>query len=303
MKRLRTYLFLLLLLFLTACGNKGKLDEGDCKGIVSFSNVPKEFTLLEENLQADYKITVTLKNLTTEKEYEVILNQANGFKQNVSLHPGNYKLSAHASMANLVGLEVKTLDETVTFDRSRDTVVSVIAKNADEFAQRWMATHPEAEILSADKFSGLIQVNRKVMTIKEAITELGLSDLTETLRAYDKATLTDKERGITIIMQNQTSSDRPLSECDVLSITVTKNTVVFPDGVTLGSSPEKVCHRVTGLYGEPTKFEGMFLYGWSLDETRAVYQDKESGNRITIAFSSNGKSIESIKYELKVFED
>ena len=36
MKRLRTCLFLLfpLLLCLAGCGNQGKLDEGDCAGVV-----------------------------------------------------------------------------------------------------------------------------------------------------------------------------------------------------------------------------------------------------------------------------
>jgi len=304
MKKMRTYLFLLcsLLLCLAGCGSQGKLNEGDCPGIVSFTNIPKEFSLMEENLQKEFYVTVHLTNLSTEKEYRITLNQENGFKQNVSMFPGNYKVTTAASLSTLVGLEVKAADDIVTFDRGRDTIVSITPKNAESFAEHWMETHPQAEILSADKFSRLIQVNRKVVTIKDAIPELGLSDMTENLDAYDKTTLSDTERGISIVLQNQSSSPKPLSECEVLSLTVTKNSVVFPDGVTLGMSPEKVCHRDTGLYGEPTKFRGFFLYGWDLDDNQAVYEDPISGDRITIGLSADGKRIRAIVYELGVFD-
>ncbi|MBP5282701.1 MAG: hypothetical protein J6Z22_09410 [Lachnospiraceae bacterium] len=305
MKRVRTILFLLLslLLCLSACGKKGELNEGDCPGIVSFGNIPKEFSLLDENLQNEFEVVVWLKHLTSEKEYSIHLNKANGFRQEVSLHPGNYSVSAYSTMSNLVGLDVKLTEEIAVFDYGRDTLISILPKNPEEFAEHWMETHPQAEILSADKYSGLVQVNRKVMTIKEMISELGLSDMTETIESKEKSTLQDAERGITIVLQNQSSSPKPLSECEVLSLYVTKNTVVFPDGVTLGTAPEKVCHRQNGLYGEPTKFEGFYLFGWDLDNTSAVYQDPISGNRITIEISPDGAQIDSILYELKAFKD
>lgn len=304
MKRLRTYLFLLIpfILTLTACGNRGKLNEGDCPGVVVFSNVPKEFHLLDENLQREFYVAVDLTNLTTEKEYQIILNQENGFKQTVSMHPGTYKVSTYSSLTYLINLPVKASSEIITFERGRETALTVTAEDAEAFAQYWMETHPEAEILSADKYSGLIQVNRKVIPIKDVVTELDLSDMDKTLQAYQKTTLTDNERGISVILQNQTSSEQPLSNCKVLSLTVSKNTVVFPDGVTLGVSPAKVCHRETGLYGEPTRFEGFFLYGWDLDDTQAVYQDPISGNRITLSLDADGKLIRRITYELEAFE-
>lgn len=306
MKRLRTYLFLLLplLLCLAACSSKaGSLNEGECPGIVTFANIPKEFSLLDENLQKEFHVSVTLKNLTSEKVYEITLNKENGFRQEISMHPGNYKVAAYASHANLVGLSVKVTDEIAAFDYGRETLVSILPKNEEAFAQHWMDTHPLAEILSADKFSGLVQVNRKVMTIKEMIPELGLSDMTEMLGSDEKTTLTDQEKGISIVMHNQSSSAKPLSECEVISLTVTKNTVIFPDGVTLGTAPSKVCHRIDGLYGEPTKFEGNYLYGWDLDKSYAIYQDPISGNRISIGITPDGRSINSITYELKAFKN
>lgn len=304
MKKLRTCLFLLfpLLLCLAGCGKQGKLDEGDCPGVITFSNIPKEFSLLDENLQKEYQVRVTLKNLTTEKKYDVTLNQKNDFKKTVSLHPGKYSVSVHASLDSLVHLQVKATEEIVTFDRGLEANVIVIPENAEEFSNYWMQTHPQAEILTADKFSRLIQVNRKIMTIKDIVTELDLSDMDKVLEGSQKTTLSDNERGVSITLQNPMSTPQPLSKCNVISLSVTKNTVVFPDGVTLGLAPDKVCHRQTGLYGEPTRFEGMYLFGWGLDETKAVYLDPISGDRITIEFSADGDSVKRITYDLEVFE-
>ncbi len=304
MKKLRTCLFLLfpLLLCLAGCGKQGKLDEGDCPGVITFSNIPKEFSLLDENLQKEYQVRVTLKNLTTEKKYDVTLSQKNDFKKTVSLHPGKYSVSAYASLDSLVHLQVKATEEIVTFDRGVEANVVVVPENSEEFSNHWMQTHPQAEILTADKFSRLIQVNRKIMTIKDIVTELDLSDMDKVLEGSQKTTLSDNERGVSITLQNPMSTPQPLSKCNVISLSVTKNTVVFPDGVTLGLAPDKVCHRQTGLYGEPTRFEGMYLFGWGLDETKAVYLDPISGDRITIEFSADGDSVKRITYDLEVFE-
>ena len=118
----------------------------------------------------------------------------------------------------------------------------------------------------------------------------------------EKVTFSDNERGVTVVLQNQSGTTMPLSKCELLSITVTKNTVIFPDGVSLGTAPAKICHKQTGLYGEPTRIEGMFLFGWGIAKTRAIYLDPISGDRITIEISPDGDSVDSITYDLKVFE-
>ncbi|MBQ9489552.1 MAG: hypothetical protein IKO03_07440 [Lachnospiraceae bacterium] len=304
MKRIRRLLLLTLplLLLLASCGNRGKLNEGDCAGTITLQGLPKEFSLLEENLQKEFEVRVTLQNMTTDKDYVAVLNQKNEFKQSVSLHPGTYRVSAYASITSLTHLHVKTTADTVTFERDKEASVIIVPENVDEFTSHWMESHPQAEILSADKFSRLVQVNRKVMPIKDVVTELDLSDMDKMLAGYQKTTLTDNERGVSIVLQNKMSSDQPLSKCEVVSLSVTSNTVIFPDGVSLGSSPAKVCHKQTGLYGQPTRFEGFFLYGWDLDKTKAIYLDPISGDRITITFLANGSSISEITYEMEVFE-
>ena len=131
MKKKRRLLLLMLPLFilLASCGNRGKINEGDCAGTVIFQGLPKEFSLLEENLQKEYEIKVTLTNVTTEKYYEVVLNQKNDFKQSVSLHPGSYKVSVYASLTSLTHLHVKTTEDTVIFDRNRETAVVIVPEN------------------------------------------------------------------------------------------------------------------------------------------------------------------------------
>ena len=63
MKRIRRLLLLTLplLLLLASCGNRGKLNEGDCAGTITLQGLPKEFSLLEENLQKEFEVKVTLK--------------------------------------------------------------------------------------------------------------------------------------------------------------------------------------------------------------------------------------------------
>ena len=304
MKRIRRLLLITLplLLLLASCGNRGKLNEGDCAGTITLQGLPREFSLLEENLQKEFEVKVTLTNMTTDKDYVAVLNQKNEFKQSVSLHPGTYRVSVYASITSLTHLHVKTTADTVTFERDKEASVVVVPENVEEFTEHWMESHPQAEILSADKFSRLVQVNRKVMSIKDVVTELDLSDMDKMLEGYQKTTLTDNERGVSIVLQNKMSTEQPLSKCEVVSLSVTSNTVVFPDGVSLGSSPAKVCHKQTGLYGQPTRFEGFFLYGWDLNETKAIYLDPISGDRITITFLADGSSISEITYEMEVFE-
>ena len=301
MKRVRTLfylLFSLILLCLSACGKPRPIGDGDCPGMVSFDGIPKEFYYMDENLQNEYVINVTLTNVTTQKSYDVSLNRKNEFKQPVKLPVGKYQVLVKSSLVQLTGLDVEAASDSITFEPGKDTPVTIIPEDREEFTRHWMDSYPVAEILSADMYSGLIQVNRKVMPIKDMVAELRLSEADRIIEANEIHTLSDDSKGIELILKNTSSSPQPISNCRVLSLTVTKNTVVFPDGVTLGSSPSAVCHRQDGIYGEPTRFEGSFLYGWNLEVTQAVYQDPVSGNRLTISFDLDGSSIKQIKYEL-----
>lgn len=295
-------LILLPILLLAGCTQYGKLNEGDCKGIVAFTDIPKTFSLMDEDLQEQVKIIVRLRNLTTEKEYRITLDKSNDYKQEISLHPGTYKvLFATATNSNHTGVKVKPNAEMLEFTPNQETRLDIVVEDEAALEEYWSNAQPLPEILLADKYSGMIQINRKVIPLKDILSELNISG-EQTVAAYRKETVKDNDNGITVTVQNKTNNPLPFDQCEVIGITATANTIVFPDGVAIGSSTDKVCHRTTGLYGEPTAFRGSTLFGWDIDETYAVYRDPATGNRITLAFGNSGKYIKSIQYELAVFE-
>ena len=73
----RFFLFLFPLLLLSGCGNTGKLNEGECKGVVAFTDIPKTFFMLDEELQKQFEIRVTLENITTEKTQNILKRYVN----------------------------------------------------------------------------------------------------------------------------------------------------------------------------------------------------------------------------------
>ena len=303
MKKIVSCLIALLpILLLSGCTQYGKLNEGDCKGIIAFTDIPKTFSLMDEDLKDQVKIIVRLRNLTTEKEYRITLDKSNDYKQEVSFHPGTYQvLFAVASNSDKTGVTVKPTAESLEFTPNQETRLDIVVEDEAELEEYWSNAQPLPEILLADKYSGMIQINRKVISIKDILSELNLSG-EQTVASYKKETVKDNDLGITVTVQNRTNAPLSFDQCEVIGISVTANTVVFPDGVAIGSSTEKVCHRTTGLYGEPTAFRGSVLFGWDIDDTYAVYRDPATGNRITLALGNNGKYIKSIQYELAVFE-
>lgn len=299
-----------LVLALAGCTKTGKLNEGNCKCSISFVDIPRELTLLEENVQSNFAIRLTLKNISNEKLYYITLNKDNDFSKEISLHPGIYQVySLYTSEAYNTQLSVTTDAESIELKEDAPAILRVYVDNPDEFTAHWMAVQPMPEMLLADKFDGLIQVNRRIFNLRdtdssELISQFDLNyDKDRSVPAYKKIEVKDSEAGVTLIMQNQTDNARDWRSCTVVGILVTKNNVVFPQGVTLGMAPSAVCHDKTGLYGAPDTFSGSLLYGLQLDETYAIYNDPESGDRITIDLGSGDSSIRSIRYELAQYEE
>lgn len=299
-------LLLALLLSLTACSDdQDALSEGDCPGVVAFTDIPKEFTLLGDDFMDKFSIRLSLRNITTDKYYNIILNRENNFRQELSLHPGTYAVSSSKASSNFYDLEVTASAQSLTFSPDQQAVLTVTVSDPEALTQRWMEVQPMPEILLADKYSGLIQINRKVIPLQDILPELTFNeDGTEgTLNALEHTTLTDSAKGVTVTLQNPTEAPLPWSSCTVIAITSQNNTVLFPDGVSIGLPTEQVCHQAEGLYGEPTRFTGTCLFGWNLAKTSAVYADPETGNRITLDLGNGGFYIRSITYELGVYEE
>lgn len=292
---------------LTGCSKEGKLDEGECKCVVSFVDIPKELNMLEENLQENFAVSVTLKNISNEKLYRIVLNEDNEFKKEISLNPGVYQVyGVHASNSNNIGLTLVADKESVTLAADMPVAIRVEVEDTEAFTQHWMSVQPMPEMILAEKFDGIIQLNRKVFNLRTdssaIISELNLSREGQ-VAAYDKIEVSDTDMGITLTLQNQTDTPVDWRSCTVVGIHVYKNNVVFPQGVTLGMAPQAVCNAEDGHYGEPDSFTGSLLYGMGFDDTSAIYHDPKSGDKLTINLGSGDSSIRSIRYELALFEE
>lgn len=292
---------------LTGCSKTGKLDEGECKCSISFVEIPKELTMLEDNLQENFAVNVTLKNIANEKYYKITLTEDNSFKQEISLHPGVYQVySVNATNANNIGLTLAAKEDSVTLSPDTFGSVRVYVENTEDFTEHWMSVQPMPEMILAEKFDAMIQLNRKVLNLRTdsaaLISELNLTHEGQ-VAPYGKIEVSDTDKGVTLTLQNQTNSPADWRSCTVVGIYVYKNNVVFPQGVTLGMAPENVCNSKDGLYGEPDSLTGSLLYGMGFDDTSAIYNDPESGDKLTINLGSGNSSIRSIRYELAQFEE
>lgn len=294
---------LILALTMGGCGSKtGKLDEGDCKCTIVFSDIPKVVSMLEENVQNNFSIGVTLKNIATEKLYYITLNRENDFRQEISVNSGVYDVySVHAGHAAYTDISVIADVESVRLSPDTSSEIHIYVNNEEEFTQHWMSVQPMPEMLLAEKFDGLIQINRQIVDLKaENIADLAAQLNPEEVKpvgAHDTLKVTDTQLGVQLTLINTSDQAAEWQNCQLLELYVYKNNVVFPQGVTLGMAPSTVCHKTDGLYGEPDAFTGSLLYGWGFDDTSVAYTDEETGDTLTLNLSTSGSYIASIRYK------
>lgn len=299
MKKIWILFVLVLLLLLPSCGKRGSLKEGKCVGYVSFKKFPKVISVMDDSVQEHFAVTVTLKNPANGKLYEVVLNRKNEYEKKLRLKPGTYTVvSVTSKEAEDLGLEVAASSDEVVFDPDDEVELYVVFPNLETFSQQWIDSRPLGEIELADKFSRQIQINRKIISVTDILSEINCDDLSDTIKPGDEKIVTDEEKGVSVRLKNESSDELPLSSCKIKGIIVTKNTVIFPDNVTTDSLPSEVCHLKKGVYGEPSFFQGTALYGWGLNQTKAVYADGSNGDQIVICLSADGTLIQSIEYNL-----
>jgi len=218
------------------------------------------------------------------------------------MHPGTYRInSVFANGYDYTGITVTCDKESVEFRRDIETLIPITISDPESVQQFWMDSQPQPEIRVADQYSAMIQVNRKVIPIENILDEMN-ADSSVPVEPYKKQVLSDTAKGLSVTVKNDTGEEQPASACKVIAVTASKSCILFPEGVSVATAPEVICNRDTGVYGEPTKFTGMMLFGWNLDTTNAIYQDAENGRRITISFSGDGSAVETITYELGIYE-
>ena len=304
MKKRYKFLLLFPLLFLMACSSRTNLNEGDCKGIIAFSDTTQIFSMLDQRTQDALDIRVELQNVTTEKSYDIRLNKDNKFTQEVSLNPGTYRvIYAYCHNTFETGIETGALQEDMIFEQGKTARLDVRITNEEALTKQWIDLTPLPEIILADKYSRLVQLDRNIVSLDRIVSALDLSNFQgdRLIKGYGKQEISGGN-GIFITVQNTTKEPLDITECKVLSVKFTQNRVVFPGGVRLGDSVEAVSHKEKGVYGEPTSFGGLALWGWDFDNSSIIYKDDVSKDCITMTLNTECNEITDILYELEKYE-
>lgn len=290
-----------LALLLTGCGKAGRLDEGDCSCVVRLQDIPREFKMLEENLQEQLEITVTLENITTERQYRFELNTGNGFQQNALLHPGIYRVYYCSGLPYILNMDIAAVQEDLEVKRNQENEITVYLQNEKEFSDLVWNMQPAREIMQSDKFSRQIQWGGQMIDLENIMDYIEFSS-DQTVKAYDQITLFNSEAGVRVTLQNQTAQMASWKECELIKVQFGRPNVIFGQGVKVGMPVREIVHAQEGIYGTPDSLTGSIFYVAGVDRVGMVYCDEASGDRLTLESSSDGKDVYSILYEFAVFE-
>lgn len=292
----------MLVLSLTGCGKKGKLDEGDCACVVKLESIPQEFNMLGDNVRSLLEIEVILENITTERQYYFILNGENGFQQDATLYPGVYKVSFCTGDPNFLSMDISARQEQMDVKRDKVNELAVYIENMEAFSELARNSQPIQEVMQLDKFSHKVQWEGQIIDL-EHITdyvEFQNNGYDGMVRGYGQVTL--QNSGIAITLQNETSQQMPWTECKLIKVQVGNPGAVFAGGARVGMSVREAVHAEEGIYGTPDSMTGTVFIGMDLDETRMVYYNEASGDRLTLVCDLKGEYIRNIIYEFAAYE-
>ena len=289
----------ILALSFTGCAKEGKLDEGDCACVVSLESIPQEFKMLGDNEKSLLGIEVTLENITTERRYEFVLNEENGFEQGATLHPGIYKVKYCISSPGFIHMDIKARQEQLEVSKGGTNELTVNIENLEEFSDGVWNAQPIREIMQLDKFSRKAQWEGHLIDLKD-ITDYIDFEYDNQVRGYEQVTLYSSDIAITV--QNQTAEAAPWTECELIKVRANGTGVVFPQGARVGMSVKEIMHAQEGIYGTPDSMTGFLLMGQGMDKTGMVYYDESSGDRLTLECTADAHYICDIIYEFAVYE-
>ncbi|MBQ9140303.1 MAG: hypothetical protein IJX63_00725, partial [Lachnospiraceae bacterium] len=248
MKKGRLLLAVIALVFgLTGCGDNAL--EGDCKCTVALLDVPKELEMLDENLLEQFEISVELENIYSEKTMEVELTAENRFCEELKIQPGTYLVKYYyAGPSNLVPIEVEVKQDKIELTRENPQKIDVVITNQSEFADWAWSCEATREILEAGAFSHKIQFEGQLIDVTE-ITDYVEFQCENKVSGYDKATISNGEKGVTIVVQNTKEGVADWTECKLVQVTFRKNNVIWGQGAFVGMNVAKAVHAKDGLYG------------------------------------------------------
>jgi len=304
-RKSRFAVLLLFVILLTGCGKQGKADEGVCRCVITLETVPGELSYISEELLKSFEVTVSMKNLITEKSYAVTLNGDNNYSAELYLNPGEYRiLSCYSSLYGLAVLSVDTRQELISLSYEQDGAIDVYIDNYEAYTQWVNRNVAAADILYSDKFSRSVQMNGEMTGLDDLLQKYTFTtdSGTETVQPYKEIYVYNSDYGITLTLQNQSAEALPYSQCKLIGVIFTGNHVVLGGGVRLGMGITAVSHSETGIYGLPDYCTGTALIGLGYDTTNMVYVDELSGDRLTLTYHHSRNYVTRISYEYAVFE-
>ena len=301
MKKEKLLLAVLILIFgMTGCG-KNTL-EGDSECTIALENVPKELEMLDENVQKQFYISVVLENIYAQESVRVELNAENDFKEELKLQPGTYLIKdCFASVSYLVPVEVETKQEKIELTKDTPLTVDVIITNQEEVADWVWNGEASREILQADTFSRKVQFEGQMIDVSQ-ITDYVEFTSENQVRALEKATLHNTEKGVSIVVLNETESDADWKACKLMEVRFTKNNAIWAQGAHVGMAVKEAVHMEEGLYGKPDSMSGTVLMGIGYNNTLASWTDKGTGDKLTLEIVPDGDYISEIIYSMEVFK-
>lgn len=301
MKKRRILWAILLCMFsMTGCAENTLA--GDCKCVVAVEDMPRELMMLDANVLENFYIRISMENIYTEEEVDVKLCAENQFQTELKLQPGTYRMSdCYAASSYLVPIEVECAQEKLELTRDDPKSVMIQITNRDEFVDWAWNCEPDREILQADAFSHKIQLDGQVIEL-EQIKDYVEIDYEEKVSGFAKVTLNNTKKGISMVVQNTDEDAVGWKDCKLLEIHFTKNNVIWGRGAHVGMNVAEAVHATQGLYGKPDSMSGTILAGVGYDKTYVNWSDEESGDKLTLAISSDGDFISEIIYYLEVFE-
>lgn len=303
LRRIASLLFIIAsCIMITGCSSSrvAKKEGGVCE--IELENIPKEFSKINDTVMKNFRITVKLENILTEKSYEVKLTNKDDFKTQITLKPGKYRIvRCINNLESDPELDIQARQETVTVTKGDVVNVEVYINNKKQVKKWIKIMQPTEKILEADQFSGLVQYKGKVITARDIVKHEEFKKGID-VEPYKKYTLWNFDRGIKVIVLNDTSQYLNYEECQVLSVTFKKANAILPGGVMWGLEFKEISHASEGIYGTPTRLVGSMIYGSYLDLTNLEYVDEETGNKIVIEWNDTLKVVGSLTYTFNIVD-
>jgi len=297
---------IMLALITTGCSKNINVRSYNAVCDLYLEGLPEEFKQLPEALRNDLNISITLRNVSSNKKHNIKLKAADNYRKSVYLIPGTYEVQKpFLYEQSLAMFRVETTVTSISVAKNSRAEVPIKVSNPSNFINTMKNNQPTDEILNADIYSRKVQYKGKIIDLNKIkeVMSFNLASNSKTLYPSETYLIPSSDNpGVSIIVQNLTSTSIPVSKATLTGVYFTGNNVVLPKGITLGSNLRDIVHAKEGKLGTPDYCMGSALIGFEIDGTTLVYIDKDSGDRISFYIKLGDTYVSSVKYEFAKYE-